>query len=69
MGLNRFQNEKTPFQNAKFHPAITPLFRLVVMSTAISSVTGPDAAQTAAAANQTLTQANFLQLLVTQMSS
>ena len=39
------------------------------MSTAISSVTGPDAAQTAAAANQTLTQANFLQLLVTQMSS
>jgi flagellar basal-body rod modification protein FlgD len=40
------------------------------MSTAISSVTsGADAAQTAAAANQTLTQANFLQLLVTQMSS
>jgi len=40
------------------------------MSTAISSVTSAaDAAQTAAAANQTLTQANFLQLLVTQMSS
>ena len=39
------------------------------MSTAISSVTGPNAAQAAAAANQTLTQANFLQLLVTQMSS
>jgi flagellar basal-body rod modification protein FlgD len=39
------------------------------MSTAISSVTGADAAQRAAAANQTLTQANFLQLLVTQMSS
>ena len=39
------------------------------MSTAISSATGADAAQTAAAANQTLTQANFLQLLVTQMSS
>ncbi len=40
------------------------------MSTAISSVaSGADAAQTAAAANQTLTQANFLQLLVTQMSS
>jgi flagellar basal-body rod modification protein FlgD len=39
------------------------------MSTAISSVTGPDAAQAAAAANQTLSQANFLQLLVTQMSS
>jgi flagellar basal-body rod modification protein FlgD len=39
------------------------------MSTAISSATGPDAAQAAAAANQTLTQANFLQLLVTQMSS
>ena len=40
------------------------------MSTAISSVTsGLNAAQTAAAANQTLTQANFLQLLVTQMSS
>ncbi len=40
------------------------------MSTAISSVSsGPNAAQTAAAANQTLTQANFLQLLVTQMSS
>ena len=39
------------------------------MSTAISSATGPTAAQTAAAANQTLTQANFLQLLVTQMSS
>ena len=41
-----------------------------IMSTAISSVSSsPDAAQTAAAANQTLTQANFLQLLVTQMSS
>jgi len=39
------------------------------MSTAISSATGPDAAQAAAAANQTLSQANFLQLLVTQMSS
>jgi len=40
------------------------------MSTAISSITsGADAAQAAAAANQTLTQANFLQLLVTQMSS
>lgn len=39
------------------------------MSTAISSVTGADPAQTAAAAGQTLTQANFLQLLVTQMSS
>jgi flagellar basal-body rod modification protein FlgD len=39
------------------------------MSTAISSVTGVDAAQAAAAANQSLTQANFLQLLVTQMSS
>jgi flagellar basal-body rod modification protein FlgD len=40
------------------------------MSTAISSVnSGPSATQTAAAANQTLTQANFLQLLVTQMSS
>jgi flagellar basal-body rod modification protein FlgD len=40
------------------------------MSTPISSITsGADAAQAAAAANQTLTQANFLQLLVTQMSS
>ena len=40
------------------------------MSTAVSSVSSStNAAQTAAAANQTLTQANFLQLLVTQMSS
>ncbi|MGD0410532.1 MAG: flagellar hook capping FlgD N-terminal domain-containing protein [Verrucomicrobiota bacterium] len=39
------------------------------MSTAISSITGADPAQAAAAAGQTLTQANFLQLLVTQMSS
>ena len=39
------------------------------MSTAISPASGVDAAQAAAAANQTLTQANFLQLLVTQMSS
>jgi len=40
------------------------------MNTAITPVTsGADPAQTAAAANQTLTQANFLQLLVTQMSS
>jgi len=39
------------------------------MSTAISSITAADPAQTAAASGQTLTQANFLQLLVTQMSS
>jgi len=40
------------------------------MSTAISSVnSGPDAAQAAAAAGQTLTQANFLQLLTTQLTS
>ena len=39
------------------------------MSTAVSSVSAADPAQTAAAANQNLTQANFLQLLVTQMSS
>jgi len=39
------------------------------MSTAISSISAADPAQTAAAANQNLTQANFLQLLVTQMSS
>src|SRR5271169_4118115 len=40
------------------------------MSSPVSSVTsGADAAQTAAAAGQSLTQANFLQLLVTQMSS
>lgn len=40
------------------------------MNTAITPVTsGADPAQAAAAANQTLTQANFLQLLVTQMSS
>jgi flagellar basal-body rod modification protein FlgD len=39
------------------------------MSSAISSVSAADPAQTAAAANQSLTQANFLQLLVTQMSS
>ena len=39
------------------------------MPTAVSSVSTPDAAQVAAAAGQTLTQANFLQLLVTQMSS
>ena len=39
------------------------------MSTAISSISAADPAQTAAAAKQTLTQANFLQLLVTQMSS
>lgn len=39
------------------------------MSSSISSVTGADSAQTAAAANQTLTQADFLKLLVTQMSS
>jgi hypothetical protein len=57
MGLNS--------TTAKLHHSTTP-----PMSTAISSVTsGADAAQTAAAANQTLTQANFLQLLVTQMSS
>jgi flagellar basal-body rod modification protein FlgD len=39
------------------------------MSTAVSSSTSLNAAQKTAAANQTLTQANFLQLLVTQMSS
>jgi flagellar basal-body rod modification protein FlgD len=39
------------------------------MSTPISSISAADPAQTAAAAGQTLTQANFLQLLVTQMSS
>jgi flagellar basal-body rod modification protein FlgD len=39
------------------------------MSSPISPVTAADSAQTAAAAGQSLTQANFLQLLVTQMSS
>jgi len=39
------------------------------MSSPISSITGADPAQTAAAAGQTLSQADFLQLLVTQMSS
>jgi len=41
----------------------------IPMSTAVSSSTSLNAAQKTAAANQTLTQANFLQLLVTQMSS
>jgi flagellar basal-body rod modification protein FlgD len=40
------------------------------MSTPITSITsGANPAQAAAAAGQNLTQANFLQLLVTQMSS
>ena len=39
------------------------------MSLSVSSIASADPAQTAAAAGQTLSQANFLQLLVTQMSS
>ena len=47
----------------------TTLITKTNMSSAISSISGADPTQTAAASNQTLTQANFLQLLVTQMSS
>ena len=39
------------------------------MSSPISSITGANPAEAAAAAGQTLSQADFLKLLVTQMSS
>jgi len=44
-------------------------FSISSISSADAAQTTTDAAQTAAAAGQTLSQANFLQLLVTQMSS